>query len=141
MSVRELSDYYPADSVEAQAWTHVERYTHTHHVTTSNIAYAARYDALRLFLTGDGVYIPPRSVTEVKELLERHALSYLYTQTSYLRPSPQGSDFSTMKRIALDGLASLVQQHQRAFLSLYRHRPDWDGCPSPPRRAGKVESV
>lgn len=69
MSVRELSDYYPAGSVEAQAWAHVEKYTHTHHVTASDIAHAARYDALRLFLTGDGVYIPPRSVTEVKELL------------------------------------------------------------------------
>jgi len=139
MSTLQLSDYYPPGSVEADAWTHVEKYTHTHHVTASNIAYAARYDALRLFLTGDGVYIPPRTVYEVKELLERHALSYLYTQSSYLRPSPRGSDFSTMKRIALDGLSTLVYQHQHAFLSLYEHSPDWDGHPSPPRRVGQIE--
>ena len=151
-----ITDYYPANSPEAEAWAHVEKYTHTHLVTVSNIAYAARYDALRLFLTGEGVYIPPRTVHEVKELLcvallprihlkltllhrERHALSYLYTQMSYLRPSPQGSDFSTMKSTALDGLSNLVHHHQRELVGLYQHRPDWDGHPSPPRRAGQIE--
>ncbi|KIM25252.1 hypothetical protein M408DRAFT_10595 [Serendipita vermifera MAFF 305830] len=134
-----LADYYPANSPEAEAWAHVQKYTHTHLVTASNIAYAARYDALRLFLTGEGVYIPPRNVQEVKELLERHALSYLYTNMSYMRPSPQGSDFSNMKHTAFDGLASLVNQHQRALLSRYQHSPDWDGHPSPPRRAGQIE--
>lgn len=67
--VLSLSDYYPSNSAEAEAFEHVQKYTHTHLVTVSNIAYAARYDALRLFLTGEGVYIPPRSVREVKEVL------------------------------------------------------------------------
>lgn len=45
------------------------KYTHTHLVTWANIAYAARYEALKLFLQGDGVYIPPRTTMELIELL------------------------------------------------------------------------
>jgi len=45
------------------------KYTHTHLVTWANVAYAARYDALRLFIQGDAVYIPPRTISELYELL------------------------------------------------------------------------
>jgi hypothetical protein len=67
--MQNIDYYYPPSSSEAKAWSHVERYTHTHHVTWSDIAYAARFEAVKLFLTGDGVYIPPRTVEELIELL------------------------------------------------------------------------
>ncbi|PVF91736.1 hypothetical protein CPB86DRAFT_791834 [Serendipita vermifera] len=143
-----IEHYYPPSSTEHRAWKHVERYTHTHHVTSLDIAYAARYEAVKLFLTGDGVYIPPRTAEELIELLQRSALSYIYTHISYLRtpatlPSQAGTDASKrrlsgggnnsgtaeMKSIAYDGLRQLVKKSGEEMLRLYEGKEDWFDSP------------
>ncbi|KAG8819888.1 hypothetical protein FRC17_010305 [Serendipita sp. 399] len=53
-----LDHYYPPDSIEAESWLHVQRYTHTHHVTWKHVAYAARYHALSSFLQSLGNSYP-----------------------------------------------------------------------------------
>ena len=42
---------------------------HTQLVTWKHIAQGSVYDSLRHFLDGDSVYLPPRNLTELREVL------------------------------------------------------------------------
>ena len=88
---------------------------HTQLVTWKHIAQGSVYDSLRHFLDGDSVYLPPRNLTELREVLyvpssplsfilhltqpsrERGAMSYMFTYISQLRGGLRGSEFSTVR--------------------------------------------
>ena len=89
---------------------------HTQLVTWKHIAQGAVYDSLRHFLDGDSVYLPPRNLTELREVLyvlsfllllhhlathtisrERGAMSYMFTYISQLRGGLRGTEFSTVR--------------------------------------------
>ena len=48
---------------------------HTQLVTWKHIAHGSVYDSLRHFLDGDSVYLPPRNLTELREVLYVPSLS------------------------------------------------------------------
>ena len=88
---------------------------HTQLVTWKHIAHGAVYDSLRHFLDGDSVYLPPRNLTELREVLyvplsffsffsqltptsrERGAMSYMFTYISQLRGGLRGTEFTTVR--------------------------------------------
>jgi hypothetical protein len=52
---------------------------HTQLVTWKHIAHGAVYDSLRHFLDGDSVYLPPRNLTELREVLYVFRLSLFFS--------------------------------------------------------------
>jgi len=89
---------------------------HTQLVTWKHIAQGSVYDSLRHFLDGESVYLPPRNLSELREVLyvfslslpllhltqpptsrERGAMSYMFTYISQLRGGLRGSEFSTVR--------------------------------------------
>ncbi|KAG8772061.1 hypothetical protein FRC19_005068 [Serendipita sp. 401] len=96
-----LDHYYPADSIEAESWLHVQRYTHTHHVTWKHVAYAARYHALSSFLQSTGNSYPfekssptPPSPTTSNSSLDSGSSSY--ASSTNFSTSPVSPSSSTM---------------------------------------------
>jgi len=56
---------------------------HTQLVTWKHIAHGAVYDSLRHFLDGESVYLPPRNLTELREVLCVLSFSRLFPAPSH----------------------------------------------------------
>ncbi|KAG0709643.1 hypothetical protein DFH29DRAFT_758049, partial [Suillus ampliporus] len=90
----------------------------------SLVAHCASYHALDRYLSGEDLFIPPRSPSELERVLRRHAYDSIHNAISRSRQTLKTGGYSRTCHLAEQSIRSVLSTNDNAGRLLAWHGPN-----------------
>ncbi|KAH8118272.1 hypothetical protein DFH11DRAFT_660175 [Phellopilus nigrolimitatus] len=128
-----MDRYYAPNTPEARAHNHIEENSNWEEEQASLnetlIALGASYKALARYISGDDIYLMPRSIPELESKLKRYAYDAIHNTISQSRAPLERGGYSRVCFIAEQSIRSVLLTDNNGMDLLNMHRRPSEAMP------------